>query len=86
MVSLVGVPSLPAEINAASWLIKEVRVTTAIAYLHEEFELAQALVQDGRIDAGRLHTQTVALGGLGQAFDALATNPQQMKILVNPQA
>lgn len=84
VVSLVGVPSLPAQINAASWLVKEVRVATAIAYVHEEFELAQSLVQDGRINAGRLHTQTVNLNGLDQAFDALAANPQEIKILVDP--
>jgi len=84
VVSLVGVPSLPATINAAAWLIKEVRLASSIAYLHEEFEVAKGLVEDGRIKVSQLHTSTVSLTGMADAFARLAEHPSEVKILVDP--
>jgi (R,R)-butanediol dehydrogenase/meso-butanediol dehydrogenase/diacetyl reductase len=84
VVSLVGVPSLPATINAAGWLIQEVRLTSSIAYLHEEFEIARALVEDGRLRVADLHTSTVGLDGMADAFTRLAEHPTEVKILVDP--
>jgi (R,R)-butanediol dehydrogenase/meso-butanediol dehydrogenase/diacetyl reductase len=84
VVSLVGVPNRPAEINAAAWLIREVRLTASLAYLREEFEIAQALVADGRLRCTPLHTATVALSGLADAFERLAAAPQDIKVLVDP--
>ncbi len=86
VVSLVGVPSRPAEIQAAQWLIKEVRLTTSLAYRREEFEIAQGLVADGRICCAALHTSTVSLGALDDAFARLADAPQEVKILVDPRS
>lgn len=83
-VSLVGVPSLPSQINAASWLIQEINLTTSLAYLHEEFDMAQSLVADGRINAGALHTSTVTLDNMQSAFERLAEHPTEVKILVRP--
>ena len=83
-VSLVGVPNRPAQIQAAEWLIKEVRLTTSLAYLREEFEIAQGLVADGRIRCAALHTSTVSLHQLGDAFARLADAPQEVKVLVDP--
>ncbi|MDA1075633.1 MAG: zinc-binding dehydrogenase, partial [Proteobacteria bacterium] len=83
-VSLVGVPDRAAEIEAAGWLVKEVNLSASIAYLHEEFQISQDLVCDGRIDCQTLHTATVGLAGLSAAFDRLASEPQQVKILVDP--
>ena len=84
VVSLVGLPNLPAEINAGAWLMKEVRLTASLAYLHEEFELAKGLVTDGRIRCAPLHTDTVALDGLAGAFAKLADHPTEIKILLDP--
>ncbi len=84
VVSLVGVPNRPAEIHAAGWLFKEVRVATSLAYLREEFEIAQGLVADGRIKAAALHTSTVALAGLADAFAQLLAAPAQVKVLLDP--
>lgn len=83
-VSLVGVPAEQAQINAASWLVQEIRLATSIAYLHEEFELAQGLVADGRINARALHTSTTDLTGMNDAFERLAVAPTEVKILVDP--
>ncbi len=83
-VSLVGVPNAPSQINAAGWLIKEVRLTASLGYLREEFAITQALVADGRIQLSPMHTSTVSLGAITAAFDKLATEPEEVKILVDP--
>ena len=84
MVSLVGVPNRPAQIHAAEWLVKEVRLTTSLAYLREEFDIAQGLVADGRIRCGALHTSTVSLQQMGDAFERLSDSPEEIKVLVDP--
>jgi (R,R)-butanediol dehydrogenase/meso-butanediol dehydrogenase/diacetyl reductase len=84
VVSLVGVPNRPAEIQAAQWLIKEVRLATSLAYLREEFEIAQGLVQDGRLKCAPLHTSTVKLEGMADAFARLSSAPEEIKVLVDP--
>lgn len=85
-VSLVGVPNAPSTIQGAMWLVKEIQLTTSLGYQREEFDLMQGLVADGRIDLGALHTATVGLGELAGAFDALSSNPGEVKILVDPRA
>ena len=84
IVSLVGVASGPAEIQAAEWLVKELRLNSSIASLREEFFMAQALVADGRVVVEPLHTSTVSLTDMGDAFASLARNPEQVKVLVDP--
>lgn len=84
VVSLIGFPNLPATINAGSWVIKEVRLVSSLAYQYEEFEVAQGLVQDGRVRLEPLHTRTVALDDLGTCFAQLLDSPADMKVLVDP--
>ena len=84
VVSLVGVATSDASINAANWLVKEVRLVSSIAYLHEDFEICKALVEDGRIQTDLLHTRTVGLTELDDAFNRLADHPAEVKILVDP--
>ena len=79
-----GVPNAPSTINAAGWLIKEVRLTTSLGYLREEFELTQGLVADGRLALDALHTSTVSLADTADAFARLAESPEEVKILVDP--
>ncbi len=83
-VSLVGVANNMAEINPAEWLIKEVKLTSSIAYQHEDFEICKDLVASGRIQAEALHTSTTDLAGMSDAFDRLSESPQEVKILVDP--
>ena len=83
-VSLVGVPNGASQINGAGWLVKEVNLTSSIAYLNEDFKIAQDLVVDGRIQTETLHTKTVGLQGMQEAFIELASKPAQVKILVDP--
>jgi len=84
VVSLVGVPAGPSTINGAAWLVKEVRLTASLGYQREEFELTQALVIDGRIQLSPLHSATVGLSRLDEAFASLSGSPEEIKILVDP--
>ena len=84
VVALVGLSTAPAEINAASWLSKEVRLVASLGYLREEFDLAMRLVADARLRLEALHTDTVGLAGLDDAFHRLLDGGGQVKILVDP--
>ena len=84
VVSLVGVPTGAAEIAAAGWLAREIRLATSIAAQREEFLIAQSLVADGRVQTAPLHTRTVGLNDMASAFDALADSPREVKVLVDP--
>ncbi len=84
VVSLVGFTDKKAQIDPAQWLIKEVRLVSSLAYVREEFDIAQGLIADGRIKLESLHTSTVSLAKIEDAFKALATAPEEIKILVDP--
>ena len=84
VVSLVGVATEAATIQAAGWLAKEINLVSSIAYLHEDFEICKSLVADGRLVTDPLHTRTVGLADLGDAFETLASHPTEIKILVDP--
>jgi (R,R)-butanediol dehydrogenase/meso-butanediol dehydrogenase/diacetyl reductase len=84
LVSLVGVPNAPSEIMAADWLIREIRLSASLGYERPDFEVSKALVADGRVQCGPMHTATVGLDGLAGAFAELAAEPEQVKVLVDP--
>ena len=84
VVSLVGVAADQATIDPAIWLIKEPQLVSSIAYLAEDFEVAKDLVASGRIQTDLLHTSTVSLRDMEQAFDRLVEQPTEVKILVDP--
>lgn len=83
-VALVGVPTAPSQFMAAEWLFKELRISTALGYLRDDFEVSKGLVADGRVQCDPLHTSTVGLDGLAGAFAGLAREPEQVKVLVDP--
>ena len=82
---LIGLAEGDAPINPGVWLMKEIRVTAALAYFHEEFEMAMGMIADGRVDVDPLHTATAGLAGVGEALADLASGTStQTKVLVNP--
>ena len=84
---LIGLADEDALISPASWLIREIAVTSSLAYLHEEFEMCMAMIADGRIRLEPLHTSTVDLDGLDDALRDLAGGAStQTKVLVDPSA
>jgi (R,R)-butanediol dehydrogenase/meso-butanediol dehydrogenase/diacetyl reductase len=82
---LIGLAEGDAPISPATWLIKEISVTSSLAYLHEEFEMAMGMMADGRVVVDALHTSTVGLDSIEDALADLATGQSsEMKVLVDP--
>lgn len=81
---LIGLASGVATIDPRIWLVKEIGLQAALAYTHEEFEMAMGLVADGRINLDSMHTDTVGLDGVHDALHGLANGSGQMKVLVDP--
>ena len=82
---LIGVAEGDATISPGVWLVKEIRMNAALAYFHEEFDMAMGMIADGRVDVDPLHTVTASLDGFKTAVADLASgNTTQAKVLVNP--
>lgn len=82
---LIGLADADASITPASWLIKEISVTSALAYSHEEFDLAMGMIADGRFRTEPLHSATIGLESLDAALADLASGQStQTKVLVDP--
>ena len=82
---LIGLADTDATIVPGAWLVKEIAVTAALAYTHEEFDMAMGLIADGRMQLASMHSSTVSLDGLGAALEDLAGGESlEMKVLVDP--
>lgn len=84
-VCLIGFTHEQATITPATWLVKEVTVTGALAYTHDDFERAMAMIVDGRVQLDPMHSSTVDLQGLDMALADLASGSSaETKVLVRP--
>ena len=82
---LIGLADEDAPITPAVWLVKEITVTASLAYFHEEFEMAMAMIADGRVAVDPLHTSTIGLDALAGTLSELASGQtDQLKVLVDP--
>ena len=82
---LIGLAEGDVPISPGVWLVKEISVTSSLAYFHEEFEMAMGMIADGRVRVQPLHTSTVSLHDLADALADLASGTSlQTKVLVNP--
>lgn len=82
---LIGLADSDASISPGAWLVKEISVTSSLAYLHEEFEIAMGMMADGRVVVDQLHTGTIELDGLEAALVDLASGTSaHTKVLVDP--
>jgi (R,R)-butanediol dehydrogenase/meso-butanediol dehydrogenase/diacetyl reductase len=82
---LIGLAEGDAPISPGAWLVKEISVTSSLAYLHEEFEMSMGMIADGRVVVEPLHTSTIGLDGLGAALvDLAGGQSSEMKVLVDP--
>ncbi|TFH20068.1 MAG: alcohol dehydrogenase [Acidimicrobiales bacterium] len=82
---LIGLAEGDAPISPGAWLIKEISVTSSLAYLHEEFEMSMGMIADGRVRVEPLHTSTTSLSGFPAVLADLASGrSDQLKVLVNP--
>ncbi|MCX6526980.1 MAG: alcohol dehydrogenase catalytic domain-containing protein [Actinobacteria bacterium] len=85
LMCLIGLADQDAAITPGSWLIKEISVTSALAYMHEEFEMAMGMIADGRFRTEPMHSSTIGIEGLDAALSDLASGTStQTKILVDP--
>lgn len=84
-VSLIGLAMGDASINPRRWLNKEIKVSAALGYTHEEFEMTMGFVSDGRIDLDALHSGTIDLIDIAETFvDLAGGQSQHTKVLVRP--
>ena len=84
-VSLIGLAMGDAPMSPRQWLTKEINVSAALGYTHEEFEMTMGYVSDGRIDLDALHSGTVALSEIADTFVELAGGQSEhTKVLVRP--
>jgi 2-desacetyl-2-hydroxyethyl bacteriochlorophyllide A dehydrogenase len=83
-VVVVGVCMQPDTILPVTGVLKEVELVFSFAYRPDEISAVLRAVGDGAIDAESLVTGTVGLDGVGDALDALATDPSEIKIVVKP--
>ena len=82
---LIGLADGDVAISPGQWLSKEISVTSALAYQHEEFAMVMSMIADGRLDVTHQHTSTTALSGLDAALADLGSGAsEQSKVLVNP--
>lgn len=82
---LIGLADSNAEIVPHSWLVKEINLTSALAYSHEEFELTMGMIADGRVQVDPLHSCTSSLEGLSEALTDLGSGTSELnKVLVKP--
>lgn len=67
-------------------ILRELTLVFSFAYRPEEFSAALALIEAHPDKAGRLITSRQPLASTEAAFDALAKNPSEIKILIDPNA
>ena len=80
---LIGLASDVATIDPRIWLVKEIAVQAALAYTHEEFDIAMGMVADGRVNVDAMHTSTVGLEGLNDALQGLSSGSGDMLSLIH---
>ena len=83
-VCLVGIADGPVSVTPREWIAREVTVVSALAYLHEEFQIAMELIADGHVQVQQVHSSTVGLADLPAVIERLAGGSGETKILVDP--
>jgi threonine dehydrogenase-like Zn-dependent dehydrogenase len=83
-VVVVGVCMGADKIRPSMAINKEIDLRFVIGYTPLEFRDTLQMLADGKVDPTPLVTGTVGLGGVNQAFDALADPETHAKILIDP--
>ena len=83
-VVVVGVCMEADRIQPAMAVQKELELRFVFAYDPGEFADTLAMLASGKVDPTPLHTATVGLDGVAEAFEALADPEKHAKILVDP--
>lgn len=64
---------------------KEVTIRYSQAYTERDFEAVIDAMARGEVNPGPIHTSTVSLDELPEAFEALRGSPRECKVLIRPQ-
>jgi 2-desacetyl-2-hydroxyethyl bacteriochlorophyllide A dehydrogenase len=83
-VVVVGVCMQPDTIVPVTGILKEVELVFSFAYRSDEFSAVLRDIGDGAVDTESFITRTVGLDSVGDAFEALASDPAEIKIVVRP--
>jgi len=83
-VVVVGVCMEPDTIRPAIAINKEIDLRFVIGYDPGEFAQTLDLIASGKVDPSPLHTGTVGLAGVADAFTALGNPETHAKILIDP--
>jgi threonine dehydrogenase-like Zn-dependent dehydrogenase len=83
-VVVVGVCMEPDTLRPAIAINKEIDLRFVLGYDPGEFAQTLQLISSGKVDPSPLHTGTVGLAGVADAFDALGNPERHAKILIDP--
>lgn len=83
-VVVVGVCMEQDSLMPARAIIKEVEIRFVYGYDPEEFQSTLQMIASGTVDPSPLHTGTVGLDGVADAFEALGRPEEHAKILIDP--
>lgn len=83
-VVLAGACAQPIELQPLTLTLSEVSVEASFAYRAHEFRRAMDLIATYPDLFGRLITSDRPLDATGAAFDDLASDPQELKIIIHP--
>lgn len=83
-VVVVGVCLEPDDYEPFFGLTKELNIQFSIAYNGAEFAATLRNIAEGRLNVAPLITGRVGLGGVAEAFEALASPDTHAKILIDP--
>lgn len=83
-IMVVGVCMEPDTIHPAHAINKQIDLLFTFGYDPGEFSDTLAMIASGKVDPSPLHTGTVGLDGVAQAFEDLGNPEQHAKILVDP--
>ena len=83
-VVVVGVCMEPDTIRPAMAINKEIDLRFVVGYTPLEFRDTLQMLAEGEVNAAPMVTGTVGLGGVEEAFDALADPEAHAKILIDP--
>lgn len=79
-----GVVFTEDSFTALTAMARELTIIYSQTYLERDFGAVIDALAHGRINAKPLHTRTVSLDELPDAFEALRNNPRECKVIIRP--
>lgn len=85
VLSLVGFTAESSSVSYGDWATRELRLVASLAYTHQDFLGAMAMLASGAVEVGPVITGTVGLSELGAVLTDLGSgSTHHAKVLVDP--